>query len=644
MAVVSGFTKSTEELLQQTSAIRASIFATKKSFNKINKVFERRTKIRSQIFRNREISNARKIEALNRKEQREAFEGAKFSIRTPARPNVRLTAPGKGFLGRIMDFIGSLAIGWILSNLPVWIKWGNAFIKKAQTIWTSLSNFVTAGYRAMVSFGDTLRNVSSAMANFEFAKVPGEINNGMNEFEKQLGLMSDEFEKGFGLFDELKLEDVQGQAETAEPTPQEQSGAAVPAGTYGTGRSYYSEGGTKITDVGGKDYGTYIPGGFGSRGSARVHGVGGQRGHTGEDYAMPIGTPLTMIAKGTVIDVETNVARGGGYGKFVTIQLDSGEYVKLAHLDSVNVRKGDRVGAGTGPGGTAKVVGFSGDTGLSTGPHLHLDYAKSYNPSSSTVSGTMDPMSFINGGGLVKGKNVKSTGEVVEERPASQPASLTKPTPQQTLMGQPAPSGGTLSTEQLVSIAKQAGFNQQNAVIAAAVAKAESGGRSGVVNDNPGTGDLSYGLWQINMIGRLGPARLKQFGITSYEQLKDPLTNAKAAFILSGGSNFNPWSVYKSGKYKSFLPEAQKAAGVAPGQFTATQQQNVPGSITPTQEGEVVFAEFPASGAAVPAGYEGSAPSGGGAATLAAVGPGKSESELLNTFIKNRLLVELSYL
>jgi len=133
-------------------------------------------------------------------------------------------------------------------------------------------------------------------------------------------------------------------------------------------------------------------------------------------------------------------------------------------------------------------------------------------------------------------------------------------------------AGETLSTAQLVAIAKQAGFSQENAVTAAAVAKAESGGRSGVVNDNPKTGDLSYGLWQINMIGRLGPERLKKFGITSYEQLKDPLTNAKAAFILSGGSNFTPWSVYNSGKYKSFLPEARKSANVSPASYVPGQQ------------------------------------------------------------------------
>ena len=36
---------------------------------------------------------------------------------------------------------------------------------------------------------------------------------------------------------------------------------------------------------------------------SRVHGAGGEMGHTGEDYAMPVGKPLTMIAKGTVVDV-----------------------------------------------------------------------------------------------------------------------------------------------------------------------------------------------------------------------------------------------------------------------------------------------------------------------------------------------------
>jgi murein DD-endopeptidase MepM/ murein hydrolase activator NlpD len=129
--------------------------------------------------------------------------------------------------------------------------------------------------------------------------------------------------------------------------------------------------------------------------------------------------------------------------------------------------------------------------------------------------------------------------------------------------------GGTLGTQQLVSLARGAGFTPDEAVIMAAIAKAESGGKSGELNNNPKTGDLSYGLWQINMIGSLGPARLKEFGISRYEDLFDPATNAKAAYKVYKSSGYGSWSVYRPvgrrpPKYLQFLPEAQKYRSAQP--------------------------------------------------------------------------------
>lgn len=120
---------------------------------------------------------------------------------------------------------------------------------------------------------------------------------------------------------------------------------------------------------------------------------------------------------------------------------------------------------------------------------------------------------------------------------------------------------GQITIEQLVGLAKGAGFSQQDAVIMAAIAMAESGGNSNAHNNNRATGDNSYGLWQINMIDRLGPERLKQFGISNYEQLKDPVINAHAAKKTKERQGFTAWSVYKSGKYKTHLAAAQRAAG-----------------------------------------------------------------------------------
>ena len=91
----------------------------------------------------------------------------------------------------------------------------------------------------------------------------------------------------------------------------------------------------------------------------------------------------------------------------------------------------------------------------------------------------------------------------------------------------------------------------------AAIAGAESTFRPGVVNDNPATRDLSYGLWQINMLGALGPARRKQFGLSSNDDLKDPLTNAKAAKAIFDSSGFGAWGAYTNGSYNKYLPAAQ---------------------------------------------------------------------------------------
>jgi murein DD-endopeptidase MepM/ murein hydrolase activator NlpD len=117
--------------------------------------------------------------------------------------------------------------------------------------------------------------------------------------------------------------------------------------------------------------------------------------------------------------------------------------------------------------------------------------------------------------------------------------------------------GGQLTMEQLVGLAKGAGFSDGDAVIMAAIAKGESGGNSNAKNFKPP--DKSYGLWQINMIGRLGPARMKEFGLQREDQLFDPVTNAKAAYAIRKSQGLSAWTIYKNGAYKNHLTAAMAA-------------------------------------------------------------------------------------
>lgn len=115
----------------------------------------------------------------------------------------------------------------------------------------------------------------------------------------------------------------------------------------------------------------------------------------------------------------------------------------------------------------------------------------------------------------------------------------------------------------LMSLIHEAGFKGQAAQTMYAIVMAESGGNPDAFNGNANTGDQSYGLAQINMLGAMGPARRAEYGLSSNDDLFDPLTNLKVAYKLSnGGTNFSPWSTYNDGAYEQFL--GQSGAQVSP--------------------------------------------------------------------------------
>ena len=84
--------------------------------------------------------------------------------------------------------------------------------------------------------------------------------------------------------------------------------------------------------------------------------------HDGKDYAVPIGTPVKAAGGGRVV----YVGWSSGYGNTVIIQHQQGMRTLYAHLNSFNVSSGQRVNRG-------QVIARSGNTGRSTGPHLHFE-------------------------------------------------------------------------------------------------------------------------------------------------------------------------------------------------------------------------------------------------------------------------------
>ena len=97
----------------------------------------------------------------------------------------------------------------------------------------------------------------------------------------------------------------------------------------------------------------------------RKHPISGfNKMHKGIDFAAPIGTPIYAGGNGIVEYVGTN----GGYGKYIRIRHNNEYKTAYAHLNSYKkgISKGVRVNQG-------EVIGYVGNTGRSTGPHLHYE-------------------------------------------------------------------------------------------------------------------------------------------------------------------------------------------------------------------------------------------------------------------------------
>ncbi|UYQ63620.1 M23 family metallopeptidase [Streptomyces peucetius] len=111
--------------------------------------------------------------------------------------------------------------------------------------------------------------------------------------------------------------------------------------------------------------------------------------HSGQDFAVPIGTPVKAASAGTVVKAGPN---GGGdgpaYGNAVVIKHNNGKYSQYAHLSKINVNIGSKVKAG-------QTIAKSGNTGNSSGPHLHFEIRTTPNYGSA-----LNPMAFLRSAGV----------------------------------------------------------------------------------------------------------------------------------------------------------------------------------------------------------------------------------------------------
>lgn len=133
--------------------------------------------------------------------------------------------------------------------------------------------------------------------------------------------------------------------------------------------------------------------------------------HTGVDYGVAENTQVFAVKDGVVVSAKD--AGNRGFGKSVAIKHGDGYTSFYAHLNAHGVKAGDNVKAG-------QVIGLSGNTGLSSGPHLHFEVRENANDQSTNV----DPVAYISGAARPKRASEFNASGATNEESAAETKSL----------------------------------------------------------------------------------------------------------------------------------------------------------------------------------------------------------------------------
>jgi hypothetical protein len=153
--------------------------------------------------------------------------------------------------------------------------------------------------------------------------------------------------------------------------------------------------------------------------------------------------------------------------------------------------------------------------------------------------------------------------------------------------------GGRYSAADAAALIRRVGGTAAEARILGAISQPESGGNPRAHNRNARTDDNSYGLWQINMLGRMVPQRRRRFGISSNADLFNLEVNARIALKMHRmARSFRDWSTFRNGRHLRYLAAASGGTRARGGPVHAVQSYVVGEQgweiYRPSKSGEIV--------------------------------------------------------
>ena len=190
------------------------------------------------LIRNDDLYFRKRQENIKRKDREDELEASSVQGAPKTQGNI-LTKSTRGFLGRMLDFVGVLLIGWAIQNLPRIISGINGLIKRISSVTGILSLFVEGIQFVLGGIGTLLQNALSSLLRFDFLTQQKEIEDGLSnantsltQARQELNTAASDFQdpESYGLPEPpgFDLEPKQQEQEEQEATVEAQSIEATP--------------------------------------------------------------------------------------------------------------------------------------------------------------------------------------------------------------------------------------------------------------------------------------------------------------------------------------------------------------------------------------------------------------------------------
>lgn len=278
-------------------SFKSSIFGAKKTTSNMKIGIFRKTKVKKQTIQGKK-NFWRKKKEYDRRQENESLLEAKEIVVNPIKSIARSTG---GFLSRILSFLGTLLVGWLMNNLPTIIAMAQELIARIQRMFALLQGFIGNIFNIVKNFGQVLGSIFQNIISLDIFDTSNRVKKSLNELETTFSDMGKQLDEG------IKLATTSLDQSIAPGGP----GSIPPAGTdYTTPPGERSEG----------DETTGAPGGNG--GTRATYGTPRERAlldaiATGEGTSGPNGY-RTMFGGGTFDTSKgwkhpDRVIRSGGY-------------------------------------------------------------------------------------------------------------------------------------------------------------------------------------------------------------------------------------------------------------------------------------------------------------------------------------------